>query len=280
MTVIERFTLGKTGDPEGGEDHIEITDAFYGVFDGVTSRGRAVRENLRIGSDDATPGRWAARTLGNALHTLHPGASAAVALEHLRKALHRGMEEHDLDPDAWGWPAAAQTCVYSHARKEIWRLGDITIAVNGEPLPESPTPLDGPATAYRAAALWALLAAGHDREQLRENDPTWEMLLPLLELQHHLRNHPDSENPFSYWNLDGRELPPAALQVHPVRDGDEIVIATDGYTRPAPTLAEAENELAQVLAEDPLLIRLHYGFRPVSKSAVSFDDRAYLRFRS
>lgn len=62
--------------------------------------------------------------------------------------------------------------------------------------------------------------------------------------------------------------------------GDEVVIATDGYLRPAAALAAAERELAQVLSEDPLLIRLHHGFRPVARTAVSFDDRAYLRFRA
>lgn len=278
MTVIEKFTLGKNGDPEGGEDHIEITDAFYGVFDGVTSRGRAVTENLRI--EGATPGRWAARTLGASLRSLAADSTAEDALEHLRTALYDGMLRNHVDPDAWQWPAAAQTCVYSHARKEIWRLGDITIAVNGTPLPESPTPLDGPATSYRAAALWALLAAGHGEDDLRENDPTWEMLLPLLELQHHLRNCPDATNPFAYWNLDGRQLPGSAMGVFKVQAGDEVVVTTDGYLRPDVTLDVAESELTQVLTEDPLLIRLHHGFRPVARTAVSFDDRAYLRFRA
>ena len=278
MTVLEKFTLGKNGDPEGGEDHIEITDAFYGVFDGVTSRGRAVTENLRI--EGMTPGRWASRTLGASLRSLATDSTAEAALEHLRTALYDGMLRNDVDPVAWQWPAAAQTCVYSHARKEIWRLGDVIIAVNGTPLPESPTPLDGPATWYRAAALWALLAAGHSVDELRENDPTWEMLLPLLELQHHLRNCPDDTNPFAYWNLDGRHLPGSAMGVYEVQAGDEVVVITDGYLRPAAALDVAERELVQVLCEDPLLIRLHRGFRPVARTAASFDDRAYLRFRA
>jgi len=278
MTVLEKFMLGKNGDPEGGEDHIEVTDAFYGVFDGLTSRGRAVTENLRI--EGMSPGRWAARTLGASLRSLATDSTAEAALEHLRTALYDGMLRNDVDPVAWRWPAAAQTCVYSHARKEIWRLGDVTIAVNGTPLPESPTPLDEPATWYRAAALWALLAAGHSVDELRENDPTWEMLLPLLDLQHHLRNCPDDTNPFAYWLLDGRHLPGSAMGVYEVQAGDEVVVSTDGYLRPAAALDVAERELVQVLCEDPLLIRLHRGFRPVSRTAASFDDRAYLRFRA
>jgi hypothetical protein len=276
MGVAEKFTLGKNGDHEGGEDHIEVTPHFYGVFDGVTSRGRAVTEGLRL--EGMTPGRWAARTLGNALHSLDRNADVASALEHFRAALYDGMLAQGADPEAWDWPAAAQTCVFSIARREIWRLGDISIAVNGRTLPETPTPLDAPATAYRAAALWALLAAGADVEELRADDPTWGMLLPLLELQHHLRNCPDPQNPFAYWIPDGRPLPAHAMQVHSVNHGDEVVITTDGYPRPANTLAQAEEELGRILDEDPLLIRLHHGFRPVATTASSFDDRAYLRF--
>lgn len=276
MMITEQFLCSKNGDMDGGEDHIEITPHFYGVFDGVTSRGRAVSESLRI--EGMTPGRWAGRTLGAALYTLEADATAVEAVTHLHTTLHTNMLDNNIDPEAWQWPAAAQTCVYSIHRKEIWRLGDIEIAVNGRQLPSTPTPLDGPATDFRAAALWALLAAGCDPNELRENDPTWDMLLPLLELQHHLRNCPDPSNPFAYWNLDGRPIPGEAMHTHPVQEGDEIVIVTDGYPRAAETLAIAETELQHILTTDPLLIRLHHGYRPVSRHAASFDDRAYLRF--
>lgn len=274
--ILESFTLGKAGDAGGGEDRIEVAGSFYGVFDGVTSRGRAVEEKLLI--EGQTPGRWAARTLGGAVGSLPSDASAPEALLQMQQALLEGMARSGIDPEEWEWPAAAQTFVYSRSRRELWHLGDVSIAVNGVALPESPTPLDAPATGYRAAALWALLASGADVETLRESDPTWSMLLPLLELQHHLRNCEDPGNPFAYRLLDGRELPTDSLQVFPVLPGDEVVATTDGYISPAPTLEAAEAELALVLENDPLLIGGHRGFRPLSRTAVSFDDRAYLRF--
>jgi len=59
------------------------------------------------------------------------------------------------------------------------------------------------------------------------------------------------------------------------------VLSTDGYPSPAPTLADAERELAAVLRDDPLRID---PARPGTKGrhphATSFDDRAYLRLRA
>lgn len=119
-------------------------------FDGVTSRG-AVDEKLNIGG--ATPGRWVARTLGAALATLHPDAAAPEALARLRRALAQGLEGDGVEPEHWQWSAATQTAVFSHSRRELWGLGDTMLSVNGEVIPDPPTPLDGPAVGYRADAL-------------------------------------------------------------------------------------------------------------------------------
>jgi len=274
--VKEWHLLGKNGDTRGGEDHLLVTADFVALLDGVTSRGRAVDESLRLAGE--TPGRWAAETIAGAVAGLEPTCSAETACETLSTALHQGMAELGIDGEAWGWPAAAQTIIFSAARNEIWRIGDALVAVNGTPLPECPTPVDLPATQYRSAVLWALLAAGHSIDDLTQNDPTWQMLLPLLELQHHHRNSRFTGNPFAYGLLDGRKVESRFIEITRVEPGDEVVFCSDGYLSPAPSLAQAEADLATVLAEEPLLISLHLGFRPVSPGMVSFDDRSYLRF--
>lgn len=267
---------GRWGEENGGEDHIEVTRGFYAVLDGITGRGRALKEGLRM--NGTTPGRWAALTVGETLAEMENDIEAEEASRRIQKALKAGMERAGISPEEWGWPAATQICIYSRYRREIWRLGDIHAAVDGQEIPPSPTPLDIPALGYRAAVLWGLVASGEDMERLRANDPTREMITPLLELQHHLRNCPDTDNPYAYWLHDGREIPGYATQVHKVAQGAEVVIATDGYPRAAPTLEHAEAELEHILRNDKLLIRLHQGFRPLAPGATSFDDRAYLRF--
>lgn len=53
---------------------------------------------------------------------------------------------------------------------------------------------------------------------------------------------------------------------------------TDGYLSPAASLAEAERELAESLARDPLRIGEHPSTKGLRPDANSFDDRTYLRF--
>jgi hypothetical protein len=236
-----------------------------------------VDEGLRL--QGGTAGRFAAVYLADAITSLAHDVAADKAVELLSEGLLSAMHMHGLaDPAAWGWPAAAQTVMYSAARSEVWRLGDCHVSVNGDPLPASPTPLDVPALGFRSCALEALIAGGASMQELIENDPTWDMLLPLLELQHNLRNHDDAGNRYAYGLIDGRRVPQQFIQVYPVPAGAEIVFASDGYLTAAPTLAAAEAELAHVLEADPLLFRQHQGFRPLQPGTLSFDDRCYVRF--
>jgi hypothetical protein len=276
-SIIEQYLQGKNpADPEGGEDHIVHSADFIALFDGVTSRGRAVSEGLRL--DGMSPGRWAAVALGAAVLDLPPDVDALTASSILSSALADGQTRLGINPEEWGWPAAAQITVFSKHRMEVWRIGDAHVAVNGVALPDNPTPLDGPAVAFRSAVLWAMIAGGATPEDLKRSDPSWDMLLPLLELQHHLRNAPDTTNPFAYGLLDGRQVDESFVQIYPVCTRDEVVFASDGYLSPAATLEEAEGALASCLAEDPLLIGKHLGFRPVADGMLSFDDRSYVRF--
>jgi hypothetical protein len=90
-----------------------------------------------------------------------------------------------------------------------------------------------------------------------------------------LRNRPDQR--YGYGALDGQAVPDLFVEIMPVPDGvREVVITSDGYPTPAPTLAESERLLAERLARDPLMLDPPEtkGKRP---AANSFDDRAYLR---
>ena len=63
--------------------------------------------------------------------------------------------------------------------------------------------------------------------------------------------------------------------------GTEVVLATDGYPTPAPTLTQAEAELAALLARDPLRIeKAAPGTKGRRPGHASYDDRAYVRLRA
>ena len=61
--------------------------------------------------------------------------------------------------------------------------------------------------------------------------------------------------PFGYPVLNGQGIEPALIKVYPVKPGDEVVLASDGYPVLKETLADSEKALQEILAEDPLCFR-------------------------
>jgi len=59
----------------------------------------------------------------------------------------------------------------------------------------------------------------------------------------------------------------------------EVVLDSDGYLSPAPTLRDPEAELSASLAADPLRIGVHASTKAPPAGANSFDDRTYVRLR-
>ena len=57
------------------------------------------------------------------------------------------------------------------------------------------------------------------------------------------------------------------------------MLSSDGYFRLFPTLSESEEHLAEILRENPLCIGEYSSTKGLQKGCVSFDDRAYIRFK-
>lgn len=275
MRVLEVFSEGRDGCPSGGEDLVVVGDGFCAVLDGVSARGEVVRRGLLL--DGLSPGRWAAEVVAGTLGGLDGGCTAEEAFLRFSEAVRGGAAGLGVDLASWGWPAAVQVCVFSALRREVWRLGDVQVAVSGREIPSTPTPIDRPAADFRSALLWAALASGVPMGSLRDDDPSRAALAPLLELQPYLRNCPDPGNPFAHWLVDGRGFPAGAVQVVPVPPGAEVVMVSDGFLSPASSLASAERELSEVRRTDPLMIGEVRGLRPFPSGSGSFDDRSYVR---
>ncbi|OXM99713.1 hypothetical protein [Bifidobacterium vansinderenii] len=106
-------------------------------------------------------------------------------------------------------------------------------------------------------------------------DPAREMIMPFLRLQSRFANR---RGEYGYFVFDGFTDPKYPIRTISIRPGDEVVLASDGYPKLCPTLAESERELERLRREDPHLVcefRTTKGFTP---SLESFDDRTYIRF--
>lgn len=109
---------------------------------------------------------------------------------------------------------------------------------------------------------------------MQESDPTWDILSPVIGEYRIFANH---TGPFGYGVMNGTDIPAQHIDIVPVPDAREIILASDGYEDVLPTLRETEDALRDMLRQDPLMYRLAPKVKGMAKGAVSFDDRSYIR---
>ncbi|NMM93127.1 hypothetical protein G1C95_0312 [Bifidobacterium sp. DSM 109957] len=304
--------MGKHGDPSLNEDGLFIGSAYVAVIDGVTSKaeydlwhpspGVVAKDTLLAAlrdcdaKDAATP---AADMTGMAPTVEYSGSSGyddrndgdngnkhddfpngPDSTNALIPFDMRGMQ-HALDSALLAQYSCnssqsaeffathpverlqANAVVYSAPRHEIWLFGDCQAIVNGMQIP----------TVKRVDMLLADL-----RSFVAQADPTADSraaILPFLRVQSRFANHPGE---FGYFVFDGYTDPNWPIRIIPVKPGDEVILASDGYPHLLPTLAESETALQEIRRTDSQLIgeyRSTKGFLPGSDA---FDDRTYIRF--
>jgi hypothetical protein len=268
LEVVESFVLGKQGVEARCEDAVVETPTHVAVIDGATTE-------LGHEIDGRSAGRFAMETVAAAIRELDPGVAAEPAIGELSAALAKGLAERNLEPRML---ASACVLIASEQRREIWRVGNSTFAVDGKAYPQPWTLVEIPAR-MRSAYLKALLRAGEATiEEIAQSDPGEALIAPLLRLEHVFRNAPDAGE-LAYAAIDGLEVPDSLIEKVSIPAGSEVVFASDGYPLTAQTLAEAEDYLERSLTDDPLRIEQHAEVRGVREGHLSYDDRAYIRFR-
>ena len=271
MQIIEQFTQGKMGDEALNEDRIVIDEHFIAVIDGVTSRRGQMLQGMTIG-------RFAGETIAGEIARLPRQIEARQAIDHLTERLKSISEmvaasENKSFGESLRRPACALV-MYSRARREIWRVADPTFMINGLVNTKS-FPQEENWAQLRRAYICSRLAKGDSEDSLRNGDPTWELLAPMMSEFKVFTNY---DGPFGYGVLNGTHVPDAHVEIFSAEHANEIVLASDGYPHVASTLAETENVLKYVVTEDPLMYRLYPQVKGVKPGFVSFDDRTYVRF--
>jgi hypothetical protein len=203
-----------------------------------------------------------------------PDIDGRAAMAALSRQLAAGIAAY---PDFAQSPEkpSCSLAIYSHARREVWRVGDVGILLDGEARMASKR-IDEAASQARAAMIAALLAAGETVQSLKADDKGRAFILPLLQRQHLFANR--AGDGFGYGVMNGDDIPAEYIEIHTAQHVREIVLASDGYPHLRPTLAQSEDELQHILREDPLLYKLYPSTKGLLAGQVSFDDRSYLRF--
>ena len=256
MRILEAFSAAKSGDESLNEDALVVGDKIAAVFDGETSKERPT---------NPTGGRLAAQACAAAVLGIEPGSPPYQVVE----ALHTAVRALNAGPGA-----AAVGAVLDSAAGWVVRVGDVAVAVDGR-FDLGSKPSSRAAAQARAAMTAALLTQGVPAKRLRTEDPGRAMIMPLLVAQRVWRNHPTSR--WGFGCIDGTATPPQLIDVFWVPDGCEVVLASDGYFDPRPTLAASEAALSVALTADPLRISDPPATKGVTAAAFSFDDRSYLR---
>lgn len=263
MKLIEAYLQGKV-DNVVNEDGIFISDDIVAVIDGVTSKSTKLYDGFKSG-------KIAKDVLLKALEKIDSKMSMEETFLNINKEL---KEYHDIYGQD-GEYFSAQIIIYNDYYKEIWNFGDCNCMINNIFYNHDKF-YDEVTSSSRILYNEKLLKQGHTMEELLENDLGAEYIKPLLQAQYLFDN--DFDSIFGYPILNGNNIQLSKVITYKVTNGDEIILASDGYPIIENTLEKSENYLKRVLEEDPLCMKLYRSMKGLKPGNVSFDDRAYIRF--
>lgn len=291
IQYIEHATQSKFRDGTRNADRLVLTDTLCAVIDGATAKpGQAAQGGADIADLIAAALRKIEKDIDTHNYadcTTSPdcaiGAWALVAhvTAYVRAAL--APQSGSYWPDVAAARPSAAVVIYWASRRQLIRVGDCHLAINGQAYLGTKA-VDTVLAELRSLYIrlsqktGTLVQTGAGFAPCAEtDDPGREVILPLLIRQEALQNCADLP-PYGYGCIDGTDVPAEFVEVWDIPPGAEVVLCSDGYPTPAPTLAEAEAELAAALDADPECIGVLKGTKGVQAGQISFDDRSYLRF--
>ena len=288
MKIIESSIIGKKSQ-EACEDGMVVTDDFFAVIDGSTSK---TPKHL---NPDMKNGRYAMMLISEYIREeLKADASVDDFCQGVTAYIYNkvyeklGVEERLKEHPEERLTASA--ILYSRIRNEVWMVGDCQAIIAGK-LYENGKPYEEKIARKRVELIEQGLSPAEARKQIE----------PLL-----IEAMLSGQNQ-TYTVIDGFPIYREGVKVVSVSDSSsvqdsvpasdsvpcsdsasasdtipssssEIVLASDGYPFLKPTLAASEAALAEQIANDPQNIRSFIATKGIVEGNKSFDDRTYIRF--
>lgn len=272
MNVLEQLLISKYGDRERSEDAIVVTDDFACVIDGASSKSG------RLWGGKGS-GLMAALLLSDVVRELPRTVDGPMAIQLLTTGIAAYYQRHGVYDELYAHPAerfTASVALYSAQRRELWMVGDAQGMIGGQ-LYTTRMLIDDVVVQTRALFLELERLGGKSIEALMELDTGRAFVQPLIARQAVFQNAA-MDSPYAFGVIDGFTVPTHFIKTVTIdARHDELVLATDGYPRLRPTLAESEAALQAILADDPLCMRDFKAVKGLGHGRVSYDDRAFVR---
>ena len=262
----ESICIGKDGTYKENGDHIYLGKHFKAVFDGATPKGRRLWEGL--------PGDiYASKVLCEAMDNVASDVCASSMITYLNNVIIKcytanGVSFDSLDPEE---RLQVSAVIYSRHRREVWSFGDCAVKIND--IQYRHTRAGDKMLSELRAFFTELYMLNNDI--MMDDDPGRAAILPALKKYPCMANVPGE---FGYDVINGGDICPDNVIIYPVKQGDRIILASDGYPELFDTLEETENHLLRLLEKDPMCIHELRGTKGVRPGNQSFDDRSYLSF--
>ena len=266
MQIIEQTIVPKRHDRKS-EDGVVVTDDFIAVIDGSTSKSSQRYSHF------ASNGRYAMKLVAQYVGHMPANVSChqfciGITRRFADTMCNRWLRPRRPLPDPVD-RLAASAVVYSRLRREIWMVGDCQCLIDGT-LFENPKPYEAELARRRAD----IICHSADQKQFLVDDTARQQILPdMMRIMRQQQN-------VAYAVIDGARIPEQHVIVLPLDFcPHDIVLATDGYPFLHSTLEASEAALSRQLTDDPLNIGTFQATKACMKGNLSFDDRAYIRFK-
>jgi hypothetical protein len=242
-------------------DRLVLDGGAVGVIDGATAK--------IWDSPQAPTGAQVGACVAEIITT-----TAGSPVDLVRRATTVVAELHKRRDVMPGSASAATFAAVVVDARQVVRVGDAHVAVNGAQIEKLPTGESVVASA-RALVLRQALAAGLTLDELRRRDVGRDAVQPLLRALTGLRNVAVEGG---YGAIDGQRVPDCFIELISLPDSAcEIILATDGYPGIGRDVEESETMLRERLAADPLMIADPPATMGWMTDTDSYDDRAFVR---
>lgn len=246
-----------------GYDRLYVGSSLAAVIDGATPKA------------DPGSSEWDLEELLSCIVTsLQEVESEMGSLHDFVSILCRQGQASGVTQYARSELPAATIGVVNADRREVWRIGDPWVVIDGNVL--APNDKHERVLAKRRSEIIsAALQRGLTVDELRKHDVGRQEILGDLRELNKLRNDSSGQG---FGALDGLPVPSEYLESFSLEGSNhEVALLTDGYPFAHSSLAASEHALADRIGRDPLMIDEPPATKGTMWGQRSFDDRAYLR---